>query len=93
VLHNGGDAAALAAHQRQSMDGPLTSPARLNYLGSLIREWYESSDACGPISGRCVGSQDCCSRQMGGVYVPDALAAQMDDEQRRRQPVLSRRLA
>jgi hypothetical protein len=47
VLRNGGDADAIAAHlrevERQSMDGPLTSPERLNSLGSLIREWYRNS--------------------------------------------------
>jgi hypothetical protein len=48
-LRRGSDAAAIAAHlggvQRQSMGGPLTSPERLAYLGSLIREWYENSQA------------------------------------------------
>jgi hypothetical protein len=47
VLRKGGDADGVAAHlrdvERHSMDGPLTSPERLKYLGSLIREWYESS--------------------------------------------------
>jgi hypothetical protein len=46
VLRTDADADAIAAHlrdvERQSMDGPLTSPEGLNYLGSLIREWYES---------------------------------------------------
>jgi hypothetical protein len=47
VLRQGGDAAAVAGHllevERQSMDGPLTPPQRLEYLGSLICDWYESS--------------------------------------------------
>ena len=47
VLRKGGDAAAVSAHlgevEHQSMDGPFTSPERLDYLGSLIREWYENS--------------------------------------------------
>jgi hypothetical protein len=47
VLSKGGDADAVTAQlrevERHSMDGPLTSPERLNYLGSLIREWYENS--------------------------------------------------
>jgi hypothetical protein len=49
LLRDGGDAAAVAAHlrdvERQSMGGQLTSPERLDYLGSLIREWYESSQS------------------------------------------------
>jgi hypothetical protein len=47
LLRKGGDAEAIAAHlhdvEHRSMDGPLTSPERLNYLGSLIRHWYENS--------------------------------------------------
>ena len=49
LLRSGGRAEAVAAHlsdvERQSMDGPLTSPERLDYLGSLIREWYENSQS------------------------------------------------
>lgn len=47
VLRKGGDADAVAAHlrevERQSMDGPITSPERLGYLGTLLCDWYESS--------------------------------------------------
>ena len=47
LLRAGGQADAIAAHlrdaERESMDGPLTSSERLDYLGSLIREWYENS--------------------------------------------------
>ena len=47
ALRKGGGGGAIAAHlgnvERQSMDGPLTSPERLTYLGSLIRDWYENS--------------------------------------------------
>jgi hypothetical protein len=47
ALRKGADADATAAHlrdvERQSMDGPLTSAEHLDYLGSLIREWYENS--------------------------------------------------
>ena len=47
ALRKGGNARAIAAHlgdvERQSMDGPLTSPERLTYLGSLIRDWYANS--------------------------------------------------
>jgi hypothetical protein len=48
VLRKGGDAGAIAAHlgdvERHAMDGPITSPERLGYLGSLIRHWYENSE-------------------------------------------------
>jgi hypothetical protein len=47
VLRKGGEADAIAARlsevERQSMDGPLTPPERLDHLGSLIRQWYENS--------------------------------------------------
>lgn len=49
VLRGGGDSEAIAAHlrdvERQTMDGPLTSSERLTYLGSLVRDWYENSQA------------------------------------------------
>src|SRR3954449_8617942 len=47
LLRKDGGADAIASHlgevERESMDGPLTSPERLNYLGTLIREWYANS--------------------------------------------------
>jgi len=47
ALREGGGGGAIAAHlgdvERQSMDGPLTSPERLRYLGSLICDWYANS--------------------------------------------------
>lgn len=49
VLRRGGDADVIAAHlrdvERRSMDGPLTSPERIDDLGSLIRDWYVNSQA------------------------------------------------
>ncbi len=47
VLRTGGDAKAVTAHLREveheSMDGPLSSGERLQYVGEFIREWYENS--------------------------------------------------
>jgi hypothetical protein len=47
VLRNGGDADAVATHlrdvERDWTDGERTSRERLEYLGTLIREWYENS--------------------------------------------------
>jgi hypothetical protein len=59
VLREGGDAGAIAAHlrdiERQRMDGPLTSKRRLRDVGSLIRDWYDTSydswSAWGPPRG------------------------------------------
>ena len=49
VLRNGSDADAVATHlhdvEHEAMDGPLTSPDRLQYLGALIHNWYENSQA------------------------------------------------
>ena len=49
VLRDGGEADDVAEHlreiEREWMDGPLSPPDRLAYLGELIHEWYWNSQA------------------------------------------------
>ncbi len=48
-LRAGADGKAVADHlrtvERDAMDGPFTRRKRLDYLASLLRQWYENSQA------------------------------------------------
>ena len=49
VLRSGGDSKALADHlrsvERDAMGGSITRRRRRDYLASLLRQWYENSQA------------------------------------------------